>query len=102
MFSGCKDSQTSADAYIGGKHVGGSTLKALIIANTNSCRCHVMGVPGDYERRLQLGHVICSSKSLQPRNSSLLILDRFCRTQGIICSRIIPKFLNYPVGISST
>lgn len=22
MFSGCKDSQTSADAFIGGKHVG--------------------------------------------------------------------------------
>ena len=37
MFSGCKDAQTSADAFIMGKHVGAMSSVRLNIRNLKSC-----------------------------------------------------------------
>ena len=70
MFSGCKDEQTSADAFIAGKHVGTYLEFPLFISNNP--RCDVLGIPRDYEARCWLGYALRGGRHLFHVGESLL------------------------------
>ena len=66
MLSGCKDEQTSADAFINGRHVGmpQPPRKGKFGGAHKICRSHVVGVSGDDEEGCLLECLVYSGEIL--------------------------------------
>ena len=110
MFSGCKDEQTSADAFINGRHVGESMLVwqniGVLVLMMRTCRGYVLGVSGDDEDGCVLEYFICAGEYMSyvesGRTLMCVVLARSCKTQGLFFKKTIPRYLNYHAAFSST